>query len=131
MKVNNENNRIRISQRHGSADPDPPQNVMDPQHCLKHIVAFLPVFFKTISCSLYSSPDLVDILRTDFSMTYTGTLKANRKGLPDIFKSMAGRADGDYFVLYDITGKKSIHSWINQKKSGESLFLHYQDLDPE
>jgi hypothetical protein len=24
-----------ISQRHGSADPDPPQNVMDPQHCMK------------------------------------------------------------------------------------------------
>jgi hypothetical protein len=26
-----------ISQRHGSADPDPdpPQNVMDPQHCQK------------------------------------------------------------------------------------------------
>ncbi len=23
-----------ISQRHGSADPDPYQNVMDPQHCL-------------------------------------------------------------------------------------------------
>jgi hypothetical protein len=22
-----------ISQRHGSADPDPQQNVMDPQHC--------------------------------------------------------------------------------------------------
>jgi hypothetical protein len=22
-----------ISQRHGSADPDPPENVMDPQHC--------------------------------------------------------------------------------------------------
>jgi hypothetical protein len=22
-----------ISQRHGSADPHPPQNVMDPQHC--------------------------------------------------------------------------------------------------
>jgi hypothetical protein len=22
-----------ISQRHGSADPDPNQNVMDPQHC--------------------------------------------------------------------------------------------------
>jgi hypothetical protein len=22
-----------ISQRHGSPDPDPPQNVMDPQHC--------------------------------------------------------------------------------------------------
>ncbi len=25
-----------ISQRHGSADPDPHQNVMDPQHCSKH-----------------------------------------------------------------------------------------------
>jgi hypothetical protein len=24
-----------ISQRHGSADPDPYQNVMDPQHCLE------------------------------------------------------------------------------------------------
>jgi hypothetical protein len=24
-----------ISQRHGSADPDPHQNVMDPQHCFK------------------------------------------------------------------------------------------------
>jgi hypothetical protein len=24
-----------ISQRHGSADPDPHQNVMDPQRCLK------------------------------------------------------------------------------------------------
>jgi hypothetical protein len=24
-----------ISQRHGSADPDPPQNVRDPQHCFK------------------------------------------------------------------------------------------------
>jgi hypothetical protein len=23
-----------ISQRHGTADPDPYQNVMDPQHCL-------------------------------------------------------------------------------------------------
>ncbi len=35
MKVNDENRRIRIiSQRHGSADPDPDphQNVMDPRH---------------------------------------------------------------------------------------------------
>jgi hypothetical protein len=24
-----------ISQRHGSADPDPPQNVIDPQHWIK------------------------------------------------------------------------------------------------
>jgi hypothetical protein len=26
-----------ISQRHGSADPDPHQNVMDPEHCLPYI----------------------------------------------------------------------------------------------
>ncbi len=27
-----------ISQMHGSADPDPHQNVMDPQHCLKVVL---------------------------------------------------------------------------------------------
>ncbi len=26
-----------ISQRHGSADPDPLQNVMDPEHCLTYL----------------------------------------------------------------------------------------------
>ncbi len=30
-----------ISQRHGSADPDPHQNVMDPQHC-GGLTAFSP-----------------------------------------------------------------------------------------
>jgi hypothetical protein len=38
LKVNDENRRIRIrirSQRHGSADPDPRQNGMDPQHLFK------------------------------------------------------------------------------------------------
>jgi hypothetical protein len=40
LKVNDENSRIRIQDpdpvvRHGSADPDPdpPQNIMDAQHC--------------------------------------------------------------------------------------------------
>jgi hypothetical protein len=42
LKVNDENSRIRIQdpdpnpdplvKRHRYADPDPPQNVMDPQH---------------------------------------------------------------------------------------------------
>jgi hypothetical protein len=35
IKVKDENSRIRIpgiSQRHGSADPDPHQTAMDPQH---------------------------------------------------------------------------------------------------
>ncbi len=44
LKVNNENSWIRIrrsgsgsiSQMHGSAYPDPYQNVMDPHHCPKH-----------------------------------------------------------------------------------------------
>jgi hypothetical protein len=30
-----------ISQRHGSADPDPHQNVMDSQHCFEGTKAFL------------------------------------------------------------------------------------------
>jgi hypothetical protein len=73
--------------------------------------------------SHYSSFDLVDTLRNEFKMTYVGTLQSNRKGLPADFKNMEGREDGDYVVLYDVTGKKSIHSWINNKKGGESLFL--------
>jgi hypothetical protein len=50
LKVSDENRRIRIrgsgsiSQRHGSVntDPDPHQNVMDPQHCLivKKVIHF-------------------------------------------------------------------------------------------
>ncbi len=36
LKVTDENSRIRIlSQRYGSADPDPYQNVTDPQHCFQ------------------------------------------------------------------------------------------------
>jgi hypothetical protein len=31
-----------ISQRHGSADPDPHQNVMDPQHCYQAVLLVLP-----------------------------------------------------------------------------------------
>jgi hypothetical protein len=40
LKVSDENGRIRIRiriQRHGSADPDPHQNVLDPEHCLAYI----------------------------------------------------------------------------------------------
>jgi hypothetical protein len=36
LKVNDENSRTgSISQRHGSADPDPRQKVMDPEHWCK------------------------------------------------------------------------------------------------
>jgi hypothetical protein len=30
-----------ISQKHGSEDPDPPQNVMDPEHCIWRKPGFL------------------------------------------------------------------------------------------
>jgi hypothetical protein len=41
-----------IIQRHGSADPDPHQNVMDPQHCLE--VTFLKTFAATVH--LFETP---------------------------------------------------------------------------
>jgi hypothetical protein len=34
-----------ISQRHGSADPDPHQNVMDPQHCLLSYISTMILLF--------------------------------------------------------------------------------------
>ncbi len=47
-----------ISQRHGSADPDPPQNVMDPQHCIavKSISVFYIIFapFNSICFVLFT-----------------------------------------------------------------------------
>ncbi len=38
LKVNGKRSRIRVrirSQRYGSADPEPYQNVTDPEHCIK------------------------------------------------------------------------------------------------
>jgi hypothetical protein len=32
-----------ISQRYGSADPDPHQNAMDPQHCISFEIYALPL----------------------------------------------------------------------------------------
>jgi hypothetical protein len=52
-------------------------------------------------------------------MTCVGTLQANRKGLPESFKSTKDRPEGDYQVLYEVDGKKSIHSWITNTKSGK------------
>jgi hypothetical protein len=71
---------------------------------------------------LYSSLDLADALMDEFNMTYVGTLNKNRKGLPGDFKRTDGREEGDYFILYDVTSKKSIHSWITNTRSGELTF---------
>jgi hypothetical protein len=37
-----------VSQRHGSADPDPDQNVMDPQHWLLVFPPFIHKLFETV-----------------------------------------------------------------------------------
>jgi hypothetical protein len=55
-------------------------------------------------------------------MTYTGTLSANRKGLPAAFKTLDAREEGDYIALFEEGGEKSIHSWACNTKSGK--FTH-------
>ncbi len=54
----------------------------------------------------------------EFTMTFLGTLNKNRKGLPADFKQTDGREEGDYMIPYDVSSKKSIHSWITNTKSG-------------
>jgi hypothetical protein len=61
---------------------------------------------------------LADRLLADFEMTIVGTLTANRKGLPSSFKSIQNRKEGDYIALFEVNGKKSIHSWVTNTKSG-------------
>jgi hypothetical protein len=66
----------------------------------------------------YTSSDLADRLLTEFHMTIVGTLNANRKGLPAAFKSIKDRKEGDYMALFEVGGKKTIHSWVTNTKSG-------------
>lgn len=66
----------------------------------------------------YTNIDLADKLLEDFEMTCVGTLTASRKGLPEKFKALAGREEKDYMPLFEVDGKKSIHSWITNTKSG-------------
>jgi hypothetical protein len=56
LKVSDENSRSgsesgSISQRHRFADPDPHQNVMDPEHCLKHKLRNLSFDHYTVTLS--------------------------------------------------------------------------------
>ncbi len=37
-----------IIQRHGSADPDPHQNVMDPEHCKKDEASHLIILYEEV-----------------------------------------------------------------------------------
>jgi hypothetical protein len=78
-----------ISQRHGSADPDPPQNVMDPQHCFKRINMiwfFDAQWFKnethtdlmnsnlTVLSSIISSPLMLNLALKFLGFYMNGTL---------------------------------------------------------
>jgi hypothetical protein len=67
---------------------------------------------------LYTSEALADRLLNEQKMTIVGTLMAMRKGLPKEFKQLTGREEGDYMALFEQDGKKSIHSWITNTKSG-------------
>jgi hypothetical protein len=46
-----------ICQRHGSADPDPPQNVMDPQHCYFYSPSLWPTECLVLSAVLQDPLD--------------------------------------------------------------------------
>jgi hypothetical protein len=54
MKIEGYGSRS-ISQRHGSADPDPHQNVMDPQHCKSGSILAAKMVSITPSPSVTSS----------------------------------------------------------------------------
>jgi hypothetical protein len=59
-----------ISQRHGSADPDPHQNVMDLEHCITHKLVMYNVNMdragdkltevvrKSVNLSIYRTPNV-------------------------------------------------------------------------
>jgi hypothetical protein len=59
----------------------------------------------------------IDLCLKEFNMTCIGTLTANRKGLPAEFKSVVGRKEGDYMVLFEENGKMSLHSWVVKTSS--------------
>jgi hypothetical protein len=63
-------------------------------------------------------------------MTFLGTLQANRKGLPPVFKDVKKRKEGDYMVLYEENGRKSLHSWITNTKSGAKNVMLLTTLVP-
>lgn len=67
----------------------------------------------------YTTIELVDWLLNTMKMTAIGTLQSNKRGLPAHFKAVTGRPVGDYIVLYEVGGKKSLHSWIASTKGGK------------
>lgn len=79
---------------------------------------------------LYTSPALADRLLEEFQMTLVGTLMARRKGLPKEFKEFKNRPEGDYMALFEEGGKKSLHSWITNTKSGPKNVMLLTTKEP-
>ena len=51
-------------------------------------------------------------------ITSVGTLKTNRRGIPDEFKSLEGRVEFSYKVLWEMPSKRLVlHSYVVKKKS--------------
>jgi hypothetical protein len=79
---------------------------------------------------LYTSEALANRLLEDFQMTIVGTLMARRKGLPKEFKQLKDREEGNYMALFEEGGKKSIHSWITNTKSGPKNVMILTTTEP-
>jgi hypothetical protein len=89
LKVNNEkagsgseSGSGSISQRHGSADqdPDPLQNVMDPEHCFLH--RFLHAIVRYLTTSSYRYVKCDDMAKKAMEAVESGELKI----IPDSHK---------------------------------------------
>jgi hypothetical protein len=79
---------------------------------------------------LYTSLGLADKVLEEFQMTLLGTLMGNRKGLPKEFKEVKDRPEGDYMALFEEGGKKSLHSWVTNTKSGPKNVMLLTTKEP-
>jgi hypothetical protein len=71
-----------ISQRHGSADPDPHQNAMDPQHWIDGKYEIRSKFFKNVIFAVLSVAICVPALCNKRKKSFLGHLEPIEKGDP-------------------------------------------------
>jgi hypothetical protein len=58
-------------------------------------------------------------LEDKYHIIVVGTINQNRKGIPGFLKTVKGRAEGDYIVLFEVGGNCSLHSWVTNTASGK------------
>jgi hypothetical protein len=51
-------------------------------------------------------------------ITCVGTMRMNKKGIPDFMKEVEGRV-GEYTILYEVGGKLSLHNWVDKSRKGK------------